>query len=164
MPLRAVEALGWGPAEIGLVFTLTGLMTLFTLMPAARAADSIGRRNVILFSGVAAGVGAIIVSQTGSATGFVIGNIVLSLGTGTAGPAPAAYVADIAPPDIRGLAVAFYRSAGDIGFLAAPPVLGLLAEATSIPTALGVSGVLVAGAAVVFLLGTKDDRAAGRQY
>lgn len=163
MPLRAADALGWGPAEIGLVFTATGIMTLFTLMPAAWASDSIGRRNVVLFSGVTAGIGALIVAQTGSAAGFVVGNVVLSLGTGTAGPAPAAYVADIAPSHMRGMAVALYRSAGDVGFLAAPPLLGLLAETTTLGVALGVSGVLVAAAAVVFMFGTATDRAAGRQ-
>lgn len=163
MPLRAEDALGWGPAEIGVVFTATGLMTLFILMPAAWAADAIGRRNVIVFSGVVAGVGAMVVAQTASPLGFVVGNVVLSLGTGTAGPAPAAYVADIAPSHMRGIAVALYRSAGDVGFLAAPPLLGLLSERTSIPVALAVSGVIVAAAGIVFFVGSSGDQAAGSQ-
>lgn len=163
MPLHAEDALGWGPAEIGAIFTATGLMTLFTLMPAAWASDSIGRRNVIVFSGVTAGIGALVVAQTSSVAGFVVGNVVLSLGTGTAGPAPAAYVADIAPAHMRGMAVAMYRSAGDIGFLAAPPLLGLLSEATSLSTAMSVSGVIVGAAGVVFLLASSTDPAAGRQ-
>ena len=50
LPLHADAELGWGPGEIGLLFTLTGLLTLFTLMPAAWASDNVGRRNVILFS------------------------------------------------------------------------------------------------------------------
>ena len=163
MPLHAEDALGWGPAEIGVVFTITGIMTLFTLMPAAWASDAIGRRNVILFSGVTAGAGALVVAQTSSVMGFVLGNIVLSLGTGTAGPAPAAYVADIAPAHMRGLAVAMYRSAGDVGFLAAPPLLGLLSEATSLSTALNVSGLIVGASAVFFLVASAGDPAAGRQ-
>ncbi len=163
MPLHAEDALGWGPAEIGVVFTVTGIMTLFTLMPAAWASDNIGRRNVILFSGVAAGIGALVVAQTSSSLGFVIGNIVLSLGTGTAGPAPAAYVADIAPGHMRGMAVALYRSAGDVGFLAAPPLLGLLSETSSLSTALNVSGVVVAVSAAVFLVASRGDPAAGAQ-
>ena len=163
MPLHAEDALGWGPAEIGVVFTATGVMTLFTLMPAAWASDSIRRRNVILFSGVMAGIGALVVAQTSSVMGFVIGNVVLSLGTGTAGPAPAAYVADIAPAHMRGMAVAMYRSAGDVGFLAAPPLLGLLSEATSLSTALSVSGVIVAATGVFFLVASSTDPAAGRQ-
>jgi MFS family permease len=162
MPLHADDALGWGPAEIGVVFTVTGVMTLFTLMPSARAADAIGRRNVICFSGLAAGLGALLTSIFVSPAGFVVGNVVMTLGTGTAGPAPAAYVADIAPPEKRGIAVALYRSSGDVGFLVAPPLLGLLAEATSLTTALWVGGVIVAVGGIVFYVGSLGDPAAGR--
>lgn len=163
VPLHADDALGWGPAEIGLVFTLTGMMTLFTLMPAAWASDAIGRRQVIAFSAIMAAIGSVLIAQSSAAVGFVIGNVVMTLGTGTAGPAPAAYVADIAPSHMRGLAVALYRSAGDIGFLAAPPLLGLLAETTSIPTAMTVAGVIVGVSGLVFLVGAQGDPAAGRQ-
>ncbi|MEM9464708.1 MAG: MFS transporter [Actinomycetota bacterium] len=162
MPLHADDALGWGPAEIGAVFTVTGLMTLFTLMPAAWASDHISRRFVVGFSGVFAGLGAALAGGIVTPLGFVLGNVVMSLGTGTAGPAPAAYVADIAPAGKRGLAVALYRSAGDVGFLAAPPLLGLLAEATSLSTALVVSGVIVAAGGLVFVAGSRGDPAAGR--
>ena len=162
MPLHADDALGWGPAEIGTVFTVTGAMTLFTLMPAAWASDHISRRFVVGFSGVFAGLGAALAGWIVTPVGFVLGNVVMSLGTGTAGPAPAAYVAEIAPPGKRGIAVALYRSAGDIGFLAAPPLLGLLAEATSLSTALVVSGALVAIGGIVFVVGSRRDPAAGR--
>ncbi len=163
IPLHANRELGWGPGEIGMVFTVTGLMTLFTLMPAAWASDRLGRRAVIVFSGVVAGIGTVIVGLSDGATLFVMGNVVMILGTGTAGPAPAAYVADIAPPRMRGVAVALYRSAGDIGFLAAPPLLGLLAETVSIPAAMVVSAVLLSGAAVGFAIGSRHDPAAGRR-
>lgn len=162
MPLHADEALAWGPAEIGLVFTLTGLLTLTTLMPAAWAADHVGRRHVILFSGVFAGLGALLVGAVATPTGFVMGNVIMSLGTGTAGPAPAAYVADIAPPGRRGMAIAMYRSAGDVGFLAAPPLLGLLSETTSIRSTLVVGGAIAAVGGLVFFVGSRRDPAAGR--
>ena len=163
MPLHADGVLGWGPSEIGIVFMATGLLTLFTLMPSAWAADAIGRRNVMCFSGVVAGLGAVMIGTFTSSLGFVAGAAVMSLGTGTSGPAPAAYVADIAPPGKRGLAIAMYRSAGDVGFLAAPPLLGLLSEATSLSTALIVSGIIVAVSGVLFFVGSGGDAAAGRR-
>ncbi len=163
MPLHADAELGWGPSEIGVVFMATGLLTLFTLMPSAWAADAIGRRNVMLFSALFAGLGALVVGSFTSSVGFVAGAVIMSVGTGTSGPAPAAYVADIAPPEKRGLAIAMYRSSGDVGFLAAPPLLGLLSEATSLSTALIVSGVIVAGAGVLFFVGSAGDPAAGRR-
>lgn len=162
-PLHAADELGWGPGEIGVVFTATAALTLVTLMPSAWAADHIGRRWVILFSGACAGVGILAVGSSSGAAGFVIGNFVMSLGTGTAGPAPAAYVADIAPAHMRGMGIALYRSAGDVGFLAAPPLLGLLGEATSLSTAMLVSAGLVAGTAIMFALGSRGDPAAGSQ-
>ena len=163
MPLHADTEMGWGPSEIGIVFMATGLLTLFTLMPSAWAADAIGRRNVMCFSGVVAGIGAVMIGTFTSSLGFVAGAIVMSLGTGTSGPAPAAYVADIAPPGKRGLAIAMYRSAGDVGFLAAPPLLGLLSEATSLSTALIVSGIIVGVSGVLFFVGSAGDPAAGRR-
>ena len=162
MPLHGEDALDWGPAEIGVVFTLTGLLTLTTLMPAAWAADHVGRRHVILFSGVFAGLGALLVGSIATPAGFVMGNVIMSFGTGTAGPAPAAYVADIAPPGRRGMAIAMYRSAGDVGFLAAPPLLGLLSEVTSIAFTLVVGGLIAAIGGIVFFLGSLGDPAAGR--
>jgi len=161
VPLHADNSLGWGPKEIGLVFTSTGVMTMFTLMPSAWASDAFGRRNVILFSGLFAGAGTLIIGAFVSPAGFVIGNIVMTLGTGTAGPAPAAYIADIAPPHKRGLAIALYRSAGDIGFLSAPPLLGLLSEAHSLSVALTVAGIIVAAGGLVFYFGSLRDPAAG---
>ncbi len=163
MPLHADAALGWGPAEIGLVFTLTGALTLFTLMPAAWTADNIGRRHLIMFSGLCAAAGILIVAASATVAAFVIGNIIMSFGTGTAGPAPSAFAADITPAHMRGMGVALYRSAGDIGFLAGPFALGWLADRTSIATSLTVSAVLVGAAGVWFMISQARHPAAGRQ-
>ncbi|MEM7094298.1 MAG: MFS transporter [Actinomycetota bacterium] len=163
MPLRAAGDIGWGPREIGLVFTLTGALTLFTLMPAGRAADSIGRRWVILFSGVVAGAGALVVAGSATATAYVVGNIIMSFGTGTAGPAPAAFVADITPPHLRGVLVGMYRSAGDVGVIVGPVFLGWLSDATSIAFAMQVGAVMCAAAAIAFFVGNARHPAAGPQ-
>jgi hypothetical protein len=60
------------------------------------------------------------------------------------------------------MAIAMYRSAGDIGFLAAPPLLGLLSEVTSIGFTLGVGGTLAAVGGVVFFIGSLRDHRAGK--
>lgn len=163
LPLHAENTIGWGPGKIGLLFTATGIMTLFTLMPAAWAADHMGRRVVIIFSGVAAGLGAMVIAASSGVGIFIAGNILLTLGSGTAGPAPAAYIADIAPARIRGACIALYRSAGDVGFMIAPVALGALSDITSIPVALRVVGLLVALAGIGFAVSTRHDPASGRQ-
>lgn len=163
MPLRADQAIGWGPREIGLLFTFTGALTLFTLMPAAKASDSIGRRWVILFSGVMAGVGGLIIAGSATVIAFILGNVVMSLGTGTAGPAPAAFVADITPPHLRGVLVGMYRSAGDLGVIIGPVLLGWLSDQTSISTGLRLASGLSIAAAVLFFVGMARHPAAGQQ-
>jgi DHA1 family multidrug resistance protein-like MFS transporter len=156
--------LNWGEATLGTLFTLTGLLTLFTLMPAARGADRFGRANIILFSGLTAGIGTMLIAQSTGSALFVAGNIVMAIGTGTSGPAPAAFVADIAPADIRGKCVAAYRSAGDIGFILGPPLLGWLADATNTAMAFRTSAVLVAAAAIWFVWVTRREPAAQPQH
>jgi len=51
----------------------------------------------------------------------------MSLGTGFA-----ALAADATPVAHRGLGTSIFRSFGDVGFVLAPPLLGLLADQTSI--------------------------------
>ena len=155
VPLHADETLAWGPGELGLVFTVTGVMTLFTLWPATWATENIGRASVILFSGMTAALGTFVIGSSSTPMWFVLGNVILTLGTGTAGPAPAAFVADLFPERMRGLGVGLYRSAGDVGFVLGPPALGWLSDNASMSVAFQTAGCLVGAAGVYFVLVTR---------
>ena len=155
VPLHADETLAWGPGELGLVFTVTGVMTLFTLWPATWATENIGRASVILFSGMAAALGTFVIGSSSTPMWFVLGNVILTLGTGTAGPAPAAFVADLFPERMRGLGVGLYRSAGDVGFVLGPPALGWLSDNASMSVAFQTAGCLVGAAGVYFVVVTR---------
>ena len=155
VPLHADETLAWGPGELGLVFTVTGVMTLFTLWPATWATENIGRASVILFSAMAAALGTFVIGSSSTPMWFVLGNVILTLGTGTAGPAPAAFVADLFPERMRGLGVGLYRSAGDVGFVLGPPALGWLSDNASMSVAFQTAGCLVGAAGVYFVLVTR---------
>tara|TARA_B000000441_G_scaffold53248_1_gene35451 strand:- start:343 stop:756 length:414 start_codon:yes stop_codon:yes gene_type:complete len=133
-------------------------MTLFTLWPAAWATENISRGSVILFSGVAAGIGTFVISFSAAPLWFVIGNLIMTLGTGTAGPAPAAFVADLFPERLRGLGIGLYRSAGDVGFVVGPPALGWLSDTASMSIAFQIAGFLVAAAGVIFVLVNRKSR------
>ena len=155
VPLHADETLAWGPGELGLVFTVTGVMTLFTLWPATWATENIGRASVILFSAMTAALGTFVIGSSSTPMWFVLGDVVLTLGTGTAGPAPAAFVADLFPERMRGLGVGLYRSAGDVGFVLGPPALGWLSDNASMSVAFQTAGCLVGAAGVYFVLVTR---------
>ena len=59
--------------------------------------------------------------------------------------------------------VGLYRSAGDVGIILGPVLLGWLSDLTSIAFAMRVGGVVVAVAAVLFFVGNAGHPAAGRQ-
>ncbi len=152
VPLLADSRLAMSTGMLGAVFTGMSLVNLVLIAPAAIAADRFGRRAVIVPSGIATVIGLLIFAGATSLALFLLGAFVLSVASAMAGPAPAAYVADIAPAQARGLAMSFYRSAGDVGFVVGPPLLGMIADRSSFGWALSVNAALVGVATLIFVL------------
>ena len=76
-----------------------------------------------------------------------------ALSTAALGPTLPAYAADLVPEAKRGLGLAAFRSAGDVGFVGAPLALGIIADAFGAPVALaGLAGASVASAGAFALL------------
>ncbi|HUF33177.1 MAG TPA: MFS transporter [Acidimicrobiales bacterium] len=152
MPLLAVGLLDFSVASLGLVFTAMAVINMVGLAPAAWMADTLGRKHAIVPSGLAVGAALVLLSTGDSQLTFLLGALALAVATSIAGPAPAAYAADVAPPHLRGLGMAMYRTAGDIGFVIGPPLLGAIADATTIRVALVANAGLVVVATAVFAL------------
>ena len=162
VPLLGDSRLGLSTGFLGAVFTAMSLVNLLLIVPAALAADRFGRRAVIIPSGIATIAGLLLFAGATSVALFLLGALVLAVASAMAGPAPAAYVADIAPGRARGLAMSFYRSAGDVGFVIGPPLLGAIADASSFGWALSANAALVAVATVLFLLVARETVRLGR--
>jgi len=156
VPLLAVDDFGMSRGALGSILGAAGLVGLVLVVPAGKAADRIGRKKIIVPSGFAATTGLLIVAFADSIVGLTLGLFVLAFGTQLTGPAQYAFLADITDPDQRGRALGIYRSAGDVGFLASPPLLGLLADRTSISTTILINAAIVAAAAIFFLLAVKE--------
>jgi len=161
MPLMAVASFGMGAGTLGVLFTVMSMVNLVLIPPAAMIADRFGRKAAIVPSGLTVAVGLAIMAVSPNLATFVGGAMVLALGTSIAGPAPAAYAADIAPPHLRGLAMGLYRSSGDIGFLIGPIILGLVADASDYGWALWLNTVLIAAASLFFLTARETVQRAG---
>jgi len=150
MPLHAADRLDFSAGAIGLLFTGMALVNMFGLAPASWLADTVGRKRAIVPSGLVVALALVLMASAGGTATFVLSAALLAGGSSIAGPAPAAYAADIAPPELRGLAMGLYRTAGDLGFVIGPPLLGAIADATTIGWGLVANAVLVAAAALVF--------------
>jgi MFS family permease len=92
-----------------------------------------------------------VLALSGDVTGFLVGAGLLALATSISGPAPAAFAADAVPAEMRGFSLGMFRTAGDLGLLVGPPVLGLIADAGGYGLAFGVNAAVVALATLVFV-------------
>ncbi len=156
MPLLAASRFGYSAGSLGALFAAMAIINLLGVAPAAWVADRFGRKWAIVPAGVLVGAALLMMAAAGTGVTFAAAAALLAIGTATIGPAPAAYVADIAPPDLRGLAMGLYRSAGDAGFLLGPIALGALADATSIPIGLTVNAVLFVVATTQFGVAARE--------
>ncbi len=125
IPLYADGHIGMSEGAIGLVFAGMSLVNLLLIIPAGLMVDRVGVKATILPSALLSLVGFICIAATDSLMPFVLATLVLGVGSGLLGPAPAAYAAQVAPADRRGAAMGLFRSLGDAGFVIAPPACWL---------------------------------------
>jgi MFS family permease len=152
LPLMGNSRLGLDEWALGLIFSLIALLNLATLAPSGVMADRFGRKAVIVPATLVMATALLLYAVSSVVWLFVLAAVIEGFGGGLAGPAPAAYAADIAPPDMRGVTMGLYRMFGDVGLVVGPVFLGWLADATSFGWALGGSAVLLMGIASLFAL------------
>jgi MFS family permease len=150
VPIAASEQFGYDTGDLGLLFTVLGVIGLVLIGPAGWVADRWGRKPAIVPNGYLAAIGIVVTALSSSAGVFITGLVLVAVGTGVSGPAPAAFVADIAPPELRGSAMGLYRTWGDLGVVLAPVLSGGLADITSMRTAMLAVAVVVAAAVTWF--------------
>jgi MFS family permease len=152
IPLVAVDQLGMSTGLLGGFLMAASLVMLVLLPMAAFIADRFGRSWAIVPGGIIAGLVLIGLGNVNSVPPFLGFGLMLSVGFGIMGPAPAAYAAEIAPPQLRGLAMGLYRTAGDFGMVIGAPLLGLIADHSSFGWALSTNGLLMIAAVAFFAL------------
>jgi MFS transporter, DHA1 family, multidrug resistance protein len=127
VPLLGKDRLDLTSSQIGVALALVNVLNLAVLYHAGVLADRLGRKRVIVPASLICGLAMVLFALGESYVAYVIAACVWGLGSGIAGPAPAAYVADIAPSELRGRAFGLYRSVADSGYIIGPIVLGWMA-------------------------------------
>jgi MFS family permease len=144
IPLLATATLGLSVAEIGFAMMVSGICGFVAAYPAGWLADQIGRKAVIVPSTVLTGMSMVLFCYAPSYAWFMAACVVWSVAASISSSAPAAYVADSAPPGMNASAMSAYRMTADAGYVIGAPVLGLLADLTSPTVAIiSASAVLV---------------------
>ena len=134
------------------ILGLTALITVMLIGPAGQAADRIGHVTTIVPTALVGAVGVLMVAAATTPAAMTAALSVMAIGTSFAGPAIFALLGDLATPAQRARAIGFYRSAGDLGFLAAPPAMGYISDEVSSDAALVANAVVLASAAILLLV------------
>ncbi len=159
VPLQLDAEFGLGVDDVGFLFTALGAIGLVLIWPAGWAADHFRPATVIVPTGLLVGLGMLVVAGATSIEWFIAGLVASAIGSSVTGPAPAAFVAGLAPQGEHGSAMGMYRTAGDLGVVISPVLGGWLADAFSPAIAIGsLAGLMVTSAAVFPLAATSFGR------
>ena len=157
LALKGHDELGLEAGALGGIFALMALLNLVTLYPSGAWADRFGRKLVIVPSALVTAGTLALFAVTGELWLFLVAAVLQGIGSGLAGPAPAAYAADVMPAQARGLGMGLYRTYADAGFVIGPPLLGWIADVTdSYGWSLAFNAVLMAACALAFGLFARE--------
>ena len=150
IPAFVNDILEMGPGAIGLLFTFSSLMHGILIYPAGTVSDRYGRKIIIVPAGIVTGVAIAWVPFADTLGPFLVAFFLLHIAQGWSGQAPVAYVADLAPSGMRGMAIGLFRTFGDAAGMVGPVVSMTLLTVHSYHAAFGLNAVLWTVTVVVF--------------
>lgn len=156
LPLLGADRYGLSEEAIGGILTLVTLGNLVCVPLAGWMVDNLGRKAAIVPSAILSGVSILALILSPNVVWFIGSTILMGVSTGIAGPAPSAYVADLAQGTGIGARLGVYRSFGDIGFILGPIFLGAVADVTGYGAALGANAVLIIATGVFFAVVARE--------
>lgn len=160
IPLVGATELSLNPAQVGTIMTVSAIVDMSMFFPAGILMDRFGRKfaSVPSFAIMAIGIG--LVPFTGSFLGLMLAGMVIGLGNGLGSGSMMTLGADLAPPGATGEFLGIWRLIGDVGMVAGPLAVGLIANQLGLrgsAVALMLAG-LIASATLLFLV--KETRVA----
>lgn len=147
-PLFGSEVVGLSPSQIGDVLSVSAITNLLIVNPGGQLVDRIGRKPVAIWGLILAGLATSAYGFFDSYGSLLVVSGIFGLASGLASIPPPTMVGDLAPPGAEGSAVGLFRTAGDLGFIVGPLIMGAVADAGTFSTGFIISGVLLAVAAL----------------
>lgn len=142
IPILVTEGLVMGTAWTGVAFAIAAVAQTVALAPAGTATDRIGRKPVMIASGVICGISTIAMPYAPGIVVLIAILCVYGVGAAFQGTAPTAAVAD-ATYGRGGVPVAVFSMVTDIGAIAGPLVAGAIIDAVSFEAGFLVGGIIL---------------------
>ncbi|MBF6163351.1 MFS transporter [Streptomyces gardneri] len=151
VPLLVVEVLHQAPGMAGVALTVFAAGNVAVLFASGRLSDRWGRKPFVIVGSLVCAAGTAGLGLATDVPWLLATSFVAGLGSGMFTPTQQAAVADIIGPNARGGPVlAGFQMAADLGTVIGPVAVGPLAQQVSYGLALGVTGALLAVAALVW--------------
>jgi MFS transporter, DHA1 family, multidrug resistance protein len=169
VPLFVRDVLHESATWTGIGFLVVAALNAATLLPGGRAADTLGRRPVIVSGCLASAGSMVMLALLPGLWGYLLALAVLGLGSGLIDVAPSAMIGDLlgglggTSNGQGGTVVASYQIAGDIGTVTGPIAVGFLVDSVSYDAAFFLAACVLGLAAVAGLFAPethKPDRVA----
>lgn len=150
VPLFVRAVLHRSAVWTGVGFLVFAALNATALLPGGRAADTFGRRPVMVAGCTATAVGLLMLAFLPSLDGYLAALAVAGLGSGLLDVAPSAMIGDILA-DQGGTLVASFQMAGDVGSVTGPVMAGYLVDTVSYAAAFELAAGVLGLAAVLGL-------------
>jgi MFS family permease len=129
IPLYGVDILQLTSTQIGIVFSITSLVTVIGLNVLVPRLEVIISRQQLLILSLATCVFAVtVISATSNFLTLALTAVPLGIGFSLLQPTPFTMILDTAQPENRGLMVGLLRTTGDIGIIVGPILVGGLLD------------------------------------
>ena len=143
LPLYVSEDLDLSSTWVYAAFLIVSVVSGALLLPTGKAADTIGRRPVIIF-GLAIGAAAFLVLPAVPAiAGLVIATLLIGVAAASDSVAPGAVMGDVVAGR-GGTVVAVFQMAGDLGTILGPVITGIVADQAGYSPAFVLCGLVCA--------------------
>lgn len=154
IPLFVAAAVSQEPWVAGAVIASTAVGNVVTLQWSGRAADRIGRRPLVIWGGIIAGVSLLAMIPVHDIVSLLIVGFVGGIGAGCMNPANQAMVADIVGHGRSGGQVlSTFQMAQDTGTIIGPIATGLLIDAFGYGPAFGLAGAIMLAVGLMWISG-----------
>jgi MFS family permease len=130
--LWGAEQLGLDAGQIGIIVTAGAILDVSMFIPAGMLMDRFGRKVAAVpsFALMALGIG--LIPFTRDFTTLLLAAMLVGLGNGLGAGLMMTLGADLAPPGATGEFLGIWRLIGDIGSVAGPLMVGIVASAVGL--------------------------------
>lgn len=134
LSVYANEVLGISEVGVGMLFTVMGVVTLFTTLPMGSAADRIGRKPMLILGKIFDAASSLLIIFSGSFWPLLFVMMIRGFGRATSNPSITAMFSNVVSASKRGRAMGIFNSFQNVGLVVGATVGGFLFEFSSSET------------------------------